>query len=81
MRLLVDGNRFLPLLKDGTTYVFRLPAAPVRIASRIASPQELGFARDPRCLGVALRRIVVAQGTRVRVLEVEDGVTTRFVQT
>jgi hypothetical protein len=39
--------------------VFSLPARPrsVRIRSRSASPQELGLARDPRLLGVAIRAL------------------------
>jgi hypothetical protein len=34
-------------------------------------PQELGIARDGRCLGVALRRIVLAQVRRQRAIEAE----------
>ena len=43
--------------------VFRLLVRPrsVRICSRAAVPQELGISRDPRPLGVAVRRIVLAQ--------------------
>jgi hypothetical protein len=44
----------------------------LRIASRAASPQELGIARDARQLGVALRRIVIRQKTRQRVIEADD---------
>jgi hypothetical protein len=40
--------------------------------SRSASPQELGLARDPRELGVALRRIIVRKGTQFRIIEVND---------
>jgi hypothetical protein len=29
-------------------------------------PQALGLARDPRCVGVAVRRVVARQGTRFR---------------
>jgi hypothetical protein len=36
----------------------------MRLVSRAAAPQELGLANDPRCLGVAVRRIAVRQGTR-----------------
>ena len=36
---------------------------------RSAVPQELGVARDPRPLGVAVRRIVLAQAHRQRVVE------------
>jgi hypothetical protein len=34
-------------------------------------PQELGVARDPRRLGVALRRIVLAQPRRQHVVEAD----------
>jgi hypothetical protein len=46
--------------------VFQLPqpAGTVRLVSRAAAPQELGLANDPRCLGVAVRRLAVRQGTR-----------------
>jgi len=44
----------------------------VRIASRAAAPQELGVARDPRLLGVALRWIILRQGARLRLLEAVD---------
>jgi hypothetical protein len=35
-------------------------------------PAELGLARDPRTLGVALRRIAVRQGTKFVVTEATD---------
>jgi len=44
----------------------------VRIASRAAAPQELGVARDPRLLGVALRWIILRQGARLRLIEAAD---------
>jgi hypothetical protein len=58
----------------GGTHVFRLsgPADSARIVSRAAAPQELGWARDPRCLGVALRRISVRRGIQLRVIEADD---------
>ena len=53
---------------------FALPNRPdaVRIVSRAAVPQELGFARDPRSLGVALWRVIVRQGTRLHVANADD---------
>lgn len=74
LHLAVDGARV-----DGTRfpacYVFRLPACPadVRLKSRAASPQELGLARDPRVLGIAVRQIEVWQGRRVTVFLAADG--------
>jgi hypothetical protein len=44
----------------------------VRIASRAAAPDELGLARDPRVLGVAIRSITVLAGARYRVIEAAD---------
>ena len=60
--------------RSGVLHVFRLAAGPttVRIVSRSGVPQELGVARDPRCLGVGLRQITVTQGERLRTIEAED---------
>jgi hypothetical protein len=44
----------------------------VRIVSRSAVPEELGVTRDPRALGVALRRLVVRQGTWFRRIDIAD---------
>jgi hypothetical protein len=54
--------------------VFRLREVPgaIRLVSRAASPAELGLARDPRVLGVAVRRVEVWQGPKVSVLEAGD---------
>jgi hypothetical protein len=54
--------------------VFHLsaPHDTLRIVSDSAAPDELGLARDPRLLGVALRRIVLRQGTRFVTIEVDD---------
>ena len=73
LHLLVDGRRV-----DGAahadTIVFVIPAsaAEVRIASRSAVPSELGIARDPRELGVALRRLVARQGSRFQIAKADD---------
>jgi hypothetical protein len=71
LHLLVDGRRIDPIWVCGALHHFRLPAQPgtVRIASRAGVPQELGTARDPRPLGVALRQIIVSQGEQVRRIE------------
>ena len=85
LHLLVDGHRVEAASRLGA-YVFRLPSRvsltrgslirpfPVRIVSRAGAPAELGLARDPRVLGVALRRIALHQGMRCRVIEAEDPV-------
>ena len=74
LHLMVDGRRLDATARDGDAWVFALPTRPdaVRIASRAAVPQELGVARDPRSLGVALRRVLVRQGARFRVAKADD---------
>ncbi len=72
--LLVDGRRVDAVSRDDARYVFRLATAPrqLRIRSRSGVPQELGLARDPRELGVALCQIAVAQQTRKRMMNAND---------
>ena len=74
LHLLVDGLRVDGARLPNGTRVFRLAETPssVRIASRAGAPAELGLARDPRQLGVALSRVVVWRGQNVRVLEADD---------
>ena len=74
LHLVVDGQRLDAKSCLGETLVFRLMARPetVRIVSRGGAPQELGVARDPRVLGVALWRITLRQGPRLRMIEAED---------
>jgi hypothetical protein len=79
LHLVVDGVRVEVEQSDGATVLFSLPAWPVRlrIASRASVPAELGFARDPRLLGVALHRIELRQGLR---RDVVDSADTRLVE-
>lgn len=74
LHLLVDGQRLDVAKQHGDVHLFRLRARPesVRIVSRAAAPQELGLARDPRVLGVALRRIMLSQGRRLTLIEADD---------
>ncbi len=74
LHLLVDGSRVDGRVTGNGIYSFRLPARPdsVRIVSRAAAQDELGVARDPRLLGVALRRMALWRGRHVQVLEAED---------
>jgi hypothetical protein len=74
VHLLVDGNRIDAIERRDDIHVFRLGTKPrsVRIRSRAAAPQELGVARDPRLLGVAIRRIVLAQPKRQSTIEAEE---------
>jgi hypothetical protein len=73
LHLMVGGERVDAIERREDTYVFRLTTKPrsVRLISRAAAPQELGLARDPRVLGVALRRLVLAQARRQQVIEAD----------
>jgi hypothetical protein len=74
LHLLVNGERLDAIERRAEAYVFRLStrARSVRIRSRSAAPQELGLARDPRSLGVAVRRLTLVQPERRRVIEAAD---------
>ena len=74
LHLLADGTRLDAVSRHDGVHVFRLPCVPrsLRILSRAAAPQELGLERDPRVLGVALRRVVARQGTRFCTMEAAD---------
>jgi hypothetical protein len=74
LHLIVDGARVDPEYRHGSLYGFRLPSTPksVVIASREAVPAELGIARDPRSLGVALRQLTVRQGAEFVLLDADD---------
>jgi hypothetical protein len=74
LHLTVNGARVDAAFRSHMAYVFRLPANPasVSIVSRASVPQELGIARDPRSLGVALRCIVLWHGRHARLIEVSD---------
>jgi hypothetical protein len=73
---LVNGERVDVQECANGAYVFGLSIAnrstSVRIVSRAAAPGELGLARDPRLLGVALRRLVVRKGRRSRIIDAAD---------
>ncbi len=74
LHLLVDGKRLDLTERVGKAYICRLPAVPsvLRIVSRAAIPAEFGLARDPRVLGVAVRRLVVRKGRQFRATEAND---------
>jgi hypothetical protein len=74
LHLLVDGRRVDGRrLRDGV-HAFRLPKplTTVRIVSRASAQDELGLARDPRLLGVALRQMLLWQGRQLKTLEAAD---------
>jgi hypothetical protein len=72
--LVVDGRRQEAVTPLSGVHVFHLTAAPatLRLVSRAAAPQGLGQAREPRVLGVAIRRVVAIQETRRLVIEADD---------
>ncbi len=74
LHLVVDGTRVDATGRDGAVLTFRLPASvgSAVVASRAAVPQELGTARDPRMLGVALRRIEIRRGVSSRAVGAAD---------
>jgi hypothetical protein len=79
LHLLADGARVDSKTRTDGVHVFRLPKRPnsIRIVSRAGVPDELGIARDPRSLGVALRRAVVWQGARMHLIEASDSSLTQ----
>jgi len=74
LHLLVDGMRVDGTWNANCSHVFRLRHSPneVRVVSRAGSPQELGRARDPRVLGVAIRQVRLWQGARPRMIDASD---------
>ena len=74
LHLLVDGQRVDRSSERDGIHLFHLAKRPadVRIVSRAAVPQELGTARNSRLLGVALRRIAVWRGRRLRLIEASE---------
>ena len=78
LHLLVDGERLDAGERRGTAHIFHLPTRPasLRIVSRAGAPAELGLTRDPRVLGVAIRRIALHQGVRFHVIESADELLT-----
>ena len=74
LHLLVDGLRVDALIRQERLLAFRLPSEPasVRVVSRDGVPAELGLVRDPRSLGVALRKVAITHGRRLTLIEADD---------
>jgi autotransporter-associated beta strand protein len=72
--LWADGERVDAVMCRGTAWTFTLSREPdeLRIVSRFGSPAELGIQRDPRPLGVAIRRVAVLGSGQVRAIGFED---------
>ena len=73
LHLRVNGCRVDGSMVDDV-YAFRLPPSPgdVRIISRAGAQDELGLSRDPRVLGVGVRRIILWRGRQPAVIEADD---------
>jgi hypothetical protein len=79
LHLLADGVRLEPWAVKPPFWRFRLPGpvTDLRIGSRNAIPSMIGIDQDQRRLGVAVRRIVLAQsGRRRRVVDWDDACLT-----
>jgi hypothetical protein len=74
LHVVADNQRIDGRSMGNGVFVFRLPRPPAsaRVVSRAGAPDQLGLARDPRLLGVALRRITLWQGRHVKVIEADD---------
>ncbi len=74
LHLLLDGVRLDSVSSARSIHVFHLRGRPelACVSSRSGSPAELGLARDPRMLGIAVRRIVLRQGALIRAIEASD---------
>ena len=73
LHLSAGGTRHDATRPRDDVYVFSLPdIGTTRLLSRASAPQELGTARDPRCLGIAVRRLVIRQANRFRIIDAAD---------
>ncbi len=74
LHLIANGRRVDGQRQRNGVYGFRLPpgVSSLRLVSRAGVPGELGLARDPRPLGVAIRRIVGWRGRWPVVIEADD---------
>ena len=81
LHLMADGVRLNVVSCRGSGRSFSLKSKPksVRIVSRSAVPAESGLSRDPRTLGIAISRMTLTKGVRLRILEAGDpGLTNGF---
>jgi hypothetical protein len=74
LHLLIDQKKVHGAKRANGVYEFRLPRPPVdaHVVSRSSVPLELRISQDRRRLGVALQRILVWGGRRLRVMDAND---------
>jgi len=74
LHVVADGAPLYATRHEDGRYVFHLPgtSTDIRIVSRASAPQELGLARDPRVLGVAVRDILLRRRDEERAIPAED---------
>ncbi|HEY3847763.1 MAG TPA: Hint domain-containing protein [Acetobacteraceae bacterium] len=74
LHLVLHGRRVDGWRQPNGAHVFRLRqvSGEVRVVSRAGVPAELGLARDPRPLGVALQRIMLWRGAGLRLIDASD---------
>jgi hypothetical protein len=74
VHLMVDGHRVDATTRSAQQITFHLPRwrHSVRLVSRDAIPSELGVARDPRPLGVALRQLELRAGAEAVIVGAND---------
>jgi hypothetical protein len=74
LHLIVDGACLDASERRAGDFIFHLPRKPstVRLASRTMVPEILGVARDPRCLGVAVRRVMLRQDGETVTIRAHD---------
>ena len=74
LHLMVDGQWIDVSRSVGMDRVFYIPWQPreIRVVSRDMVPEELGIARDPRSLGVSVRRIAVYRGLKRLAIGADD---------
>jgi Hint domain len=74
LHIVIDGKRVDAVSNAEGCYLFRLPACPdtARLVSRTGVPEELGVARDPRSLGVAIRGVTAWRGSTFATMDASD---------
>jgi hypothetical protein len=79
VHLMINGQRIDAVARRDKQYFFRLPrgSGDIRLLSREAVPTELGLARDPRSLGVAVKQIRISRGKKLALIEAANDLLVR----